>query len=139
MSSGSTPPRTAPRKVRLRGGEIVDLGILAADACMRYGARYRDEEQRYGRRWRPWCEHDMRYLLAWAAADTLDQGVSLGHEVRWLADLLEARGYPAARLSDALLIAADVVAARVEDPSGQQIVRLLQETATDLRGPARRP
>lgn len=131
----SLPPERGPRTLRLRDGQTVDVALLAADVCLRYGARYPDELERYDERWRPWCEHDLRYLVAWAIADADTGDVSLLEQARWLSGLLRSRGYPHERLPDALLIAADVVANDLHASVAREVVARLQEVAAALGGP----
>jgi MerR family transcriptional regulator, light-induced transcriptional regulator len=50
-------------------GSSIPLAQLAATACDRYFAAYPDDIERLGRSGRLWCDHDSRYLLAWALQD----------------------------------------------------------------------
>jgi hypothetical protein len=78
----------------------------------RYFADYPDDLERYGDVARAWEVHDTQYLLAWALGDVAGY-VELERQVTWLARILEAREFPLDHLAGNLLIAADVIAARV--------------------------
>lgn len=84
--------------------------------CRRYHAEFPDEEERYGDAGRAWCVHDNQYLLAWAFQDARDGTVDVTAQARWLAGVLEARGFPVERLARDLEIASDVVRTHVSDP-----------------------
>ena len=104
-SGGSAPPAEAA----LPDGEVIDLAPLARTISARLRAEYPDEEERYGTAGFDWCVHDNQWLLRWAAED-----VAIGHgyfarNVRWLANVLDKRGYPLERLARNLEIAAAVV------------------------------
>ena len=108
------PPsgRPPPRRAELADGTEVDLEALATEICARYRAEYPDEDERYGAAGEQWCRHDNQYLVNWAVLDTRAY-VSIEEQVAWLAKVLEAREFPLDHLAGNLLIAADVIAARV--------------------------
>jgi hypothetical protein len=77
--------------------------------CDRYREEFPDEAERYGDAGTAWCRHDNQWLLCWAVNDVLG-ATDLCEQARWLAKVLEARGFPAERLARDFEIAADVVA-----------------------------
>ena len=77
----------------------------AEEIARRHLAAHPDEVERFGEHTYAWCVHDNQYILAWAA----DPYVDFDKEIRWLAGLLAARGYPLGSLADDLEIAAEVV------------------------------
>jgi hypothetical protein len=104
--SGVAPPRA----VRLADGSVLDLEDLARAVCERYRTEFPDERERYGEAGTEWCRHDNQYLLQWAVWHP--QGiVDLDEKVAWLAKVLEARGFPLARLARDLELCADALAA----------------------------
>ncbi len=104
---GPPPGSHVPRSARV-GDADVALEPLAEEVSRRYAAEFPDEEGRHGEHWRAWCVHDTAYVLSWSALDA--RGVpTLDGQVRWLAGVLEARGYPPARLARSLEICAEVV------------------------------
>ena len=109
-SGGTAPPATA----ELPGGEIIDLAPLAREISGRLRAEFPDEEERYGSAGFEWCVHDNQWLLGWAVEDIAIGGGHFARNVRWLAGLLRARGYPLERLARNLEIAADLVGAETE-------------------------
>jgi hypothetical protein len=109
--SRPTPPSGAnpPAQTLTAAGDAIELVPLAQDICSRYRSEFPDEDQRYGPAGQAWCLHDNLYLLAWAIQDARDGTVELGEQVVWLADVLDSRGFPVARLARDLEIAAAVV------------------------------
>jgi len=105
--SGWQPPAEAELD-----GRPIALPPIAAEIADRYFADYPDDLERYGDVARAWEVHDTQYLLAWALGDVAGY-VELERQVTWLARILEAREFPLAHLAGNLLIAADVIAARV--------------------------
>ena len=103
--SGHPPPRSA----ELADGATIDLESHAREITRRFLAEFPDERERYGEASEAWCAHDNQHLLNWAALETRGYG-DMGADVRWLAGVLDARGYPLDRLARNLDIAADVVA-----------------------------
>jgi hypothetical protein len=92
----------------------LSLVPLAEEISRRFFDEFPDERDRYGDAGRDWCVHDNQWLLAWAAEDLAVGGSHFANNVRWLAGILRARDYPAARLGRDLEIAADVVSAHDE-------------------------
>lgn len=90
---------------------------LAETVCDAYYAAYPDTDERYGGRGRAYCVHDNAYLAAWLIrAVELESSAILGRDVRWLADLLEARAFPMDRFAHNLeLVASAVVEAGLSE------------------------
>ena len=124
--SGGTPP---PDTIRLSGGQPLFLAPLAYEAAQRHHAEFPDELGRYGPAGFDWCVHDLQYVLAWAGFDETEPGL-LEQRLRWLADLLAARGYDVARLARSLELLADVVAER--HPDAGDLARRLRAAAAVL-------
>jgi hypothetical protein len=115
--SGWQPPAEAECD-----GRPIALAPLAAEVADRYCSDYPDELERYGDVARAWEVHDTQYLLAWALGDVAGY-VDLERQVSWLARILEAREFPLDHLAGNLLIAADVIAARVAgaEPAAERL------------------
>ena len=92
--SGDPPPQT----FELTAGTKIDLGPLARQLSARYYETYPDDLERYGDAGRAWCEHDSRYLLAWALEDGRSGAVDCVAQVAWLGRVLTARAFPVDRL-----------------------------------------
>jgi hypothetical protein len=123
--SGWQPPAEADLD-----GRPIALAPLAAEVADRYFADYPDDLERYGDVARAWEIHDTHYLLAWALGDVAGY-VELERQVAWLARILEAREFPLDHLAGNLLIAADVVAARVA--GAQPVAERLRDAAALVR------
>jgi hypothetical protein len=95
--------------VTLEDGEVLHLAPLAHEISRRFQREHPDEQERYGEAAYAWCVHDNQWLLGWAAEDLGVGGRHLAKNVRWLAGVLAARGYPFERLVRDLVIAAEVV------------------------------
>jgi hypothetical protein len=118
--SGAEPPHVAERS----NGQAVPLDPLARDLCDRYFAEYPDHIERYGTAGDAWCVHDSLYLLAWAIADHDWRDVVLREQALWLADVLEARGFPLDRLARHLELAAVIVRERGLEAAAEVAARL---------------
>jgi len=105
--SGWPPPQTASL-----AGTALDLPALAEAVAERYFERYPEDLDRYGDAARAWERHDTQHLLNWAVGD-VEGWVDLDAQVRWLAGVLDARGFPLDHLAGNLELAADVVAEQV--------------------------
>ena len=87
-----------------------ELLPLAERVCAAYYAEFPDTDDQYGARGRAYCAHDNAYLAAWVL-----QGIELGspatleRNVRWLADLLAARGFPLDRYARNLELVATAI------------------------------
>ena len=89
----------APQSIELANGTTVDLGPLAQQLCQDYFELYPDDLDRYGPAGRAWCEHDSRYLLAWALEDARAGTIDCVEQVKWLGRVLAARSFPIKRLA----------------------------------------
>ena len=125
--SGHPPPT----EVTL-GGVARALVPLAGEICRRYREEFPDEQGRYGDAGTAWCVHDNQHLLFWAAG-AVEGWVDMDREVRWLADVLEARDFPLPRLARDLDLAAAVVRERVDDENGRLWGDVLASAATSVR------
>ena len=114
---GTTPPAAET----LSGGAVVELGPIARRVAERYFAEFPDDLERYGEAARAWCVHDTQYLLAWLIQDARLGAPIFERQLNWLAKLLDARGYPLARLERHLALLAEEVAAGVDD--GERLAR----------------
>ncbi len=92
--SGVSPPEA----FELADGTRVDLGAPARRLCGLYYDVYPDDLERYGPAGEAWCDHDSRYLLAWALEDARAGTVDCGEQVAWLGRVLAARAFPVERL-----------------------------------------
>jgi hypothetical protein len=93
--SGVNPPQT----FELEDGTQVDLGPLASQLCELYYEIYPDDLERYGAAGQAWCDHDSRYLLAWALEDARAETVDCVEQVQWLGRVLANRSFPIERLA----------------------------------------
>ena len=118
---GATPPEL----FELSGGERVDLGRLSRILSDLYFARYPEPDEEKAAIERAWCEHDSRYILAWALEDARAQTVDCVEQVRWLGRVLEARGFPVERLIVHLELASSMLVALVDEVGIAASERLL--------------
>jgi hypothetical protein len=120
----------APEEAALAGTPVA-LGPLAEAVAERYFARFPEDLERYGARAaRAWEVHDTRHVLNWAIGDA-EGYVDLDRQVRWLAQVLDARDFPLEHLAANLELAGDVVAERLD--GGAAIARRLHEAAQLVR------
>ena len=89
----------APASFELADGTIIDLGPLARRLTEQYYEIYPDDLERYGSAGQAWCEHDTRYLLAWALEDARAGTVDCVEQVQWLGRILTARSFVLERLA----------------------------------------
>jgi hypothetical protein len=125
----------APRESAPLGpnGPVLDLRVLAIEACARYRREFPDEQGRYGDAGNQWCAHDIQHVLNWGV-DAVNGDLDIGHEISWLASVLEARGFPIERLARGLDLAADVVVEQVDGSPGSSLAVVLTDTAAFVRG-----
>ncbi len=122
--SGMPPPTSA----LTAAGETVQLVPIAEEVAERHLARHPEDVARYGMELaRQWCVHDTQHVLAWAVADQAFEG-----QLQWLARVLRARGYPVDNLIDCTRTAADVVEARLPEPSGRDVAEAMRAAAGAL-------
>jgi len=76
------------------GDRQIDLGELAEELCDLYYELFPDELERDGETARAWCDHDARYLFAWALEEAGSGALDTVAQVNWLARVLEARNVP---------------------------------------------
>jgi hypothetical protein len=93
--SGVNPPET----FELADETQVDLSPLARRLCEQYYEIYPDDLERYGPAGQAWCDHDSRYLLAWALEDARASTLDCVEQVQWLGRVLAARSFPIERLA----------------------------------------
>ncbi|HXD65427.1 MAG TPA: hypothetical protein VNV17_12465 [Solirubrobacteraceae bacterium] len=106
--SGMAPPVTAT----LPDGVVLELRPLAGEITERHLHRHPEDVERYGDLAREWGIHDNQHLVNWAVLDV--RGVlSFPEQLRWLANVLDGRGYPLANLADNLQTGAEVIRERV--------------------------
>ncbi len=125
--SGLPPPSGSPppEQIDLAGIGAVELAPLVGEICRRYRSEFADEEDRYGEAGVAWCEHDNRWLLAWAVLEITYGGGLFERNLAWLADVLAARDFPRERLARDLEIAAQVVGERLGEHGGELACVLL--------------
>jgi hypothetical protein len=87
-----------PAVVAGMDGSSISLAGLAATACDRYFTAYPDDIEVWGPAGRLWCDHDSRYLLAWALQDARSDDIDCVERVGWLGTILGARSFPVDRL-----------------------------------------
>lgn len=121
-----------PTEALLGDGVTVPLAPLADKICRHYEEEFPDEQGRYGDAWRAWCVHDNQHLLYWGA-ESVPGHVDMHHEVGWLANVLDARGFPLLRLARNLDIGAEVVLANVAGDPGRQLASALADAAEFVR------
>jgi hypothetical protein len=129
--SGGDEAPTVSSRLGARGPRL-DLVPLAREICHRYRGEFPDEETRYGDAGNAWCVHDNRHLLNWAVED-VNGDLDLHHEVAWLASVLEARGFPTARLARNLDLGAQVVSEQVTGAGGRKLAATLTDAAEFVR------
>jgi hypothetical protein len=123
--SGWPPPADAA----FDGGRL-ELPPLAEAIARRHLARHPDDVERYGEAAREWAVHDMQHVLAWAFGEH-SGFIDLGHQVAWLARVLDGRGYPLVNLADCLEDAAAVV--RSDVPGAGEVAARLEAVSSSVR------
>ena len=129
-----SPPsgHPAPTQASLGTDAPLQLLPLAQEICRRYRAEFPDEQERYGDAGVAWCVHDNQHLLNWGAGAVRGL-IDMNPEVAWLADVLQARGFPIDRLARNLDIGAQVVSEHVDGKQGRRLSAVLTEAATFVR------
>jgi len=100
---------TPPQAFELGDGTQIDLSPLARTLCEHYYTLYPDDLERYGPAGQAWCDHDSRYLLAWALQDARGGTVDCVAQVKWLGRVLAGRGFPVQRLARHVELTAEVL------------------------------
>jgi hypothetical protein len=126
--SGVNPPAA----VGAGDGTSIDLAPLATRLCDLYFDAYPDDVERYGPAGRAWCDHDSRYLLAWALEDARAGTVDTVEQVVWLGRVLAGRSFPVERLARHVGLTADVLAADVAAPLGPRAAERARDAADAL-------
>jgi len=126
--SGVNPPAA----FELADGSHVDLGPLAARLCRTYYEAYPDDLERYGSAGQAWCDHDSRYLLAWALEDARAGTVDCVAQVQWLGRVLTARAFPIERLARHVELTADVLRDPALGDVGVRAARRMGQAALAL-------
>jgi hypothetical protein len=103
---GGEPP---PESETLPDGSVVALRPLAERVTAAYFDEFPDDGERYGDAGRAWCLHDTQFLLAWLIQGARLRTPIFEQQLRWLAQLLAARGYPVGRLDRHIELVADEV------------------------------
>lgn len=124
---------SAPESFEAPDGTRIDLGVLARRLCDLYYDVHPDDLERYGSVGRAWCEHDSRYLLAWALEDARAGAVDVVEQVRWLGRVLAARGYPVDRLADHAELTGAVLRAAVPGSLGPSAAERMAAAGRALR------
>ncbi|MGO9751874.1 MAG: hypothetical protein ACLP8S_05980 [Solirubrobacteraceae bacterium] len=126
--SGAIPPQA----FELADGTTVDLGPLAQQLCRDYFGLYPDDIERYGPAGQAWCEHDSRYLLAWALEDARAGIVNCVEQVQWLGRVLGARSYPIERLAAHVQLTAAALRTAELGETGSHAADRLNQAAAAL-------
>jgi hypothetical protein len=127
--SGATPPQM----FELTDGTTIDLGPLARQLSERYYETYPDDLERYGDAGRAWCEHDSRYLLAWALEDARAGTVDCVAQVAWLGRVLSARDFPIDRLAYHVELTATLLRTASLEHTADRAAARLADAASQLR------
>ena len=120
-----------PQAVTLPDATELDLRPIARKVTDAHFARHPDELERYGEAGRAWCTHDNQHLLNWAALD-LDGRADFDRQLRWLSNVLTARGYPLENVGDNLRTAAAVIESEAAGASAQALADRLRLGAESL-------
>jgi hypothetical protein len=126
--SGADPPAS----FELADGAIIDLGPLARQCTEQYYKLYPDDLERYGTSGQAWCEHDTRYLLAWALEDARAGTVNAVEQVQWLGRVLAARAYPIERLARHVELTAAALRIPELGETGARAAERMREAASAL-------
>lgn len=122
-----------PARAVLPDGSELDLHPLAVKVTEIHLQRHPEDGERYGELAWEWCVHDTQHLLSWAIGD-LD---FLG-QLRWLAGVLQARGYPVANLYDCVHTCARVLRSEC-GATAQPAARRMEDAVTGDGAPEASP
>ena len=130
MSRTEPPSGVNPPEVfQLANGTRVDLGPLAGQLCALYYDAYPDDLERYGAAGEAWCDHDSRYLLAWALEDERASTLDCVEQVQWLGRVLAARSFPIERLARHVELTAAVLRTSGLGKAGERAADRLTQAA----------
>jgi hypothetical protein len=115
-----------------RKGPVLDLVPLATEICRRYQREFPDERKRYGDAGNQWCVHDNQHLLNWGV-EAANGHLDINREVSWLASVLEARGFPTARLARTLDLGSALIAEQAVGAPGVKVALALTNAASFVR------
>jgi hypothetical protein len=121
-----------PAVVAGMDGLGIPLAGLAATSCDRYFAVYPDDIEGLGPSGRLWCDHDSRYLLAWALQDARSGDIDCVERVAWLGTVLSARSFPIDRLKRHVELTALVLQDAELGTIGLQAAQCLRTAAQAL-------
>lgn len=117
-----------PVAAELPDGTSVALVPLAQEICTRHLERHPEDAERYGYELAfDWCVHDQQHVLAWAVEDR-----DLAGQIRWLAGVLDARGYPIPNLVDSILQGAEILSLRLSLPGSEEIAARMRAAVERL-------
>jgi hypothetical protein len=128
VPSGANPPES----FELDDGTQIDLTPLARHVCELYYEVYPDDLERYGTAGEAWCDHDTRYLLAWALEDARAGTVDCVEQVAWLGRVLKGRSFPIERFNRHLELTATVLRGAQLGEVGQRAAARISEAASAL-------
>ena len=126
--SGADPPSS----FELADGTMIDLGTIARLLTDQYYEVYPDDLERYGASGRAWCEHDTRYLLAWALEDARAGTVNCIEQVQWLGRVLASRSFPLERLARHAWLTAAVLRSPEFGETGARAAERMSDAASSL-------
>jgi hypothetical protein len=131
----TAPPTgaTAPQMFELTDGTTIDLRPLARQLSASYYKNYPDDLERHGDAGPAWCEHDSRYLLAWALEDARSGHVDCVAQVAWLGRVLNARDFAIDRLAHHVELTATLLRTAALGQTTDRAAERLVEAANQLR------
>jgi hypothetical protein len=115
-----------PSSATLPDGSQVDLYALAVKVTEIHLERHPEDAERYGHLAWAWCVHDTQHLMSWAVGD-----LQFARQLRWLAGILDARGYPLGNLFDCVRACASVLRQEV-GPGARDAARRMDDGAGEL-------
>ena len=133
----SSPPggATPPQSFEFPTGTRIDLAPLARHLCDLYYGVYTDDLKCYGPAGQAWCDHDSRYLIAWALEDARAGAVDCVAQVRWLGRVLAARSFPIDHFIRHVELAAAVLRRSELGDIGDRAAARLSNAASQLTCP----
>jgi hypothetical protein len=122
----------APQTAEDMDGTPIDLGPLAIRLCDLYFAAFPADVARLGPAGRAWCDHDSRFLLAWALQDARTGVLDCVQQVLWLGGVLAAREFPIANFLRHLELTVGVLRDSGLGELGERAALRLQSAADAL-------